>query len=66
MMVYSSGVEPPASGFWFSSFSGLRISPSTQHRRQNPLLNGETTLYCQEHPEKFTELYREDGSGRWR
>ena len=43
-MVQSSGVEPPASGFWSVSYSSIKTSLCTHHRKQNPYVNGETTL----------------------
>ena len=36
MMIQSSGAELPASGFWPPSFSNLKTTLSTLHRRQNP------------------------------
>ena len=63
VMVHSSEVEPPASGFWSPSYSSFETSLSTQPQRQKPSVNGETTLYSQEHPKSFTEFYREDKRG---
>ena len=38
MMIQSSGAELPAFGFWPPSFSNLKTTLSTLHRRQNPML----------------------------
>ena len=43
-MVQSSGVEPPASGFWSMSYSSIKTSLCTHHRKQNPFVNAEITL----------------------
>ena len=59
VMVQSSGVEPPASGFWSPFYSSFKTFLSTQHRRQKPQVNGKTTLYSQEHLKRFTEFYKE-------
>ena len=54
MIAQSSGVEPLASGFHFSVHTELKT---------NPQVNAETTLHSQEHPRRFTELYREEKRG---
>ena len=59
-MFSSIEVKPPASGFHSYSYRSLKTSPPIQHRRQDPQVNGETTLHSQEHPERFTELSREE------
>ena len=69
-MVQTSRVEPPASGFWSPSYSNIKTSLFTQHRRQNLQANGETTLCSQELLKRFTEFYRkekrEEGNrGNW-
>ena len=43
-----------------SCHSSLKTSPSTQHRRYIPRFIDETILHSQKHPERFTELYREE------
>ena len=58
VMVHSSEVEPPASGFWSPSYSSFKTSLFTQPQRQKPSVNGETTLYSQEHPEFHRVLQR--------
>ena len=63
LMFYSFRVKPPASGFQSFSYSSLKTFPSLQCR-SNPRFIGETTLHSQEHSERFTELYREEGEGR--
>ena len=60
MMVQTSGVESLASGFRSPSYSNIKTSLSAQHRRQNPWVNGETTLHSQDHLKRFTELYRKE------
>ena len=41
-----------------TSHSSIKIYQATQNRRQNPEINGETTVHCQEQP-RDSELYRE-------
>jgi len=59
-MVKNSGVEPPASGFQFPSYSSIKTSPSNQYRGRPLEVNRETTLHSQEHPKRFIELYTEE------
>jgi len=42
-----------------TSYSSIKTLEATQHRKQNPETNGETVVNSQDHPKRFTHLYRE-------
>ena len=54
------GFKPPASGFQFYSYSSLKTSPSIQHRLENIFVNVEKILHSEVHPERSTELHRDE------
>ena len=56
----SFGVKPPASGFQSFCYSGLKTSPSIQHRLENIFVNVEKILHSEVHPERSTELHRDE------
>ena len=60
LVVQSPKLGYPTSGSGPSPYCSTKISQATQHRKQNPKTNGETTVSSQEHPKRHTLAKRRE------